>query len=171
MLRPFRITRRAVLVSAWTLSAGLCGCQTIDAELEGLLLMGTGASAAASAAAASAPQSIDGPKILVEIRPEGRKPVMVPLPLSEPSYVQQALEQSGAIKRFRRMKIELYRQLPNGGGHKIPVAFDRGQRRVTTGSDYYLHPNDRVVVIEDTSNVVDDMMNNFAGPMKDLVPK
>ena len=38
--------------------------------------------------------------------------------------VQQMLVQSGAIKKYRRIEVELHRPLQNGGSHKIPCEYD-----------------------------------------------
>jgi hypothetical protein len=135
---------------------GLSGCQTMNAEFSNLF-------GEEPSVTAAPPASPDGPKFFVEFRDDGRKPILVPVPLTDVLYVQQALEQTGALKRYRRAKIELYRQLPQGGGHKLPIELDRGKRQVPTGSDYALHPNDRIVITEDTSTIVDDMLESLTG--------
>ncbi len=136
------------------------GCQTVNSELA-MLFGDVPTSPEPSVSSATA---INAPKFHLEIRESGKQPQLVQLPLPEVLYVQQALEQSGAIRRFRRMKIEIYRQLPEGGGHRLDVAFDRVTRRVPPGADYAIHPNDRIVVTEDSSTVVDDMLETITGP-------
>ncbi|MGE0756329.1 MAG: hypothetical protein AB7F89_02570 [Pirellulaceae bacterium] len=134
---------------------GLAGCQTLDANL-GTLLGDT---------RAETPRSVTPdpgtPTYYIEFQPYQKKPILVAMPLNGVLYVQDALEQSGALKKFRRSQIEVFRQLPQGGGHKIPVKFDRGKRRVDPGSDYSVHPNDRIVVTEDTSTILDDMLQSL----------
>lgn len=136
------------------------GCQSLDTELS--MLFGDDPPPAAAQQPQPAAQP-SGQKFYVEFREDGRKPTLLAMPLTDVTYVQQALEQSGAIKKFRRAKIELYRQLPQGGGHKLPVEFDRNNRRVPPGSDYALHPDDRIVVTEDNSTVLDDMLDRLGG--------
>src|SRR5688500_10270416 len=99
----------------------LAGCQTVNTELAMLF----GEAPMPPVAAALSESSDDTPKFFVELRENGRKPELVQFPLSEPQYIQQALDQSGASRRFRRMKVELYRRLPQGGGHRLDIAFDR----------------------------------------------
>jgi hypothetical protein len=140
------------------------GCHTLDTGVAELF--GESDAPAARAAAAADPES---PHFFVEFRQEGRKPALVALPLEEPFYVQQALEKTGAVKKFRRMKIDVYRQLPQGGGHRIPVAYDRGRRRVAQGADYAVHHKDRIVVTEDTSNVLDDILESISGPFSGMM--
>ena len=106
----------------------------------------------------------EGSKYLVEFREKGKQPQIAKMALPDVLYVQQALEQSGALGRFRRMKIEIYRHLPNGGGHRLDIPFDRAKRQVPPSGDYAIHPNDRIVVTEDTSTVVDDMLESLGGP-------
>ena len=160
-MRCQQLSRRysLVVLTAMLLCGGL-GCQTTTAELS--TVFGEPPAVAHSPAEASD----DGPKYFIEFRDDGRKPKLIPIPLASVTYVQQALEQSGAFKRYRRAKIELYRQLPQGGGHKLPIEYDRGERRVPSGSDYALHPNDRIVITEDTSTIVDDMLETLGGPAK-----
>jgi hypothetical protein len=140
-----------------TILGGISGCQTMTTEFSNLF-------GEEPLAAAAPPTNTDGPKFLVEFRDDGRKPILVPIPLTSVIYVQQALEQTGAFKRYRRSKIELFRQLPQGGGHKLPIECERG--KVPSGSDYALHPNDRLVITEDTSTIMDDMLESLSGGAK-----
>jgi hypothetical protein len=143
-----------IVASALTLASG---CQTVNSELAMLFGDAPSAQVAEQAEAAAA----DAPKFYIELRESGNKPQLAKLPLPDVLYIQQALDQSGATRQFRRMKVELYRQLPGGGGHMLPVEFDHANRRVPPGKDYAIHPNDRLVITEDTSTVLDDMLGNL----------
>jgi hypothetical protein len=123
-------------------------------------------SSATTASANATSIAPEGPTYQIEFREEGRQPQLVQLPLPEVLYIQQALEQSGAIRRFRRMKIELYRKLPNGGGHRLDIPFDRSKRRIPSAGDYAIHPNDRIVVTEDASTIVDEMLDTLGQPFE-----
>ena len=69
------------------------------------------------------------------------------------------------FERFRRIKLQLVRAAPRGRSiHKLDVAWDRGKKRVPPSHDYAIHPNDRLMVIEDTSTVIDDMLARLTGP-------
>lgn len=136
------------------------GCHSVNTELATLF----GDVPSPASTQVNAPPAIAGPKYQVEFREKGKQPQLAQLALPDVLYVQQALEQSGALGRFRRMKIEIYRHLPDGGGHRLDIPFDRAKRRVPPAGDYAIHPNDRIVVTEDTSTVVDDMLESLGGP-------
>lgn len=136
------------------------GCQTVDSDLPTLFGEQTKTSVAAPTAAAD-----EAPTFSVEIRESGRKPELIKLPCSEALYVQQVLEQVGAVRKFRRMNLQLYRELPNGGGHRLDIPFDRAARRVPSGADYAIHAKDRLVITEDTSTVLDDMLGGLSAPI------
>lgn len=85
--------------------------------------------------------------------------------LSGQMHVQQALEQVGAAKKFRRIQVELMRPLPSGGVHRIACEYDRGSKRVTPEFDYALLPGDRIIVKEDPTNLIDDMLGSALGPI------
>lgn len=104
-------------------------------------------------------------KFSVEIRPENGKPQVAERPLTGQMHVQEGLEQTGAHRKFRRNHLELVRKLPNGGVHRIPLEWDSSNRRVAVEFDYALLPGDRIVVREDTTTFVDDMLGTALGPL------
>lgn len=61
--------------------------------------------------------------------------------------VQNALEESGALKKFRKMEVQLYR-IVQGSGRTLnmPVEMQPGKKLVKFEQDYALHPGDRIVV-------------------------
>jgi hypothetical protein len=79
--------------------------------------------------------------------------------------VQDALEQSGAGKKFKRFDLELYRPLPGGRWHRMALEYDRSNRRVPAENDYALSAGDRLIVIEDTSDIFDDIAKTVLGPL------
>jgi hypothetical protein len=81
------------------------------------------------------------------------------------------LEQSGAIKRFSRMHVQLQRPLPTGGWHVMELEFDRDLKRIAPEYDYALLPGDRVVVREDTTTAWDDVMVRALKPLGIQPPK
>jgi hypothetical protein len=112
------------------------------------------------------PKADPASKFVVEIRPEKGKPQAVEKALSDQIHVQQALEQTGAAKKFHRANVEVYRPLPNGGGwHKMSLEFDRDNHRVPPEFDYAVLPGDRIVVTEDPTNVMDDVMERVLTPL------
>lgn len=103
-------------------------------------------------------------KVDVIFQPEKGQPQRLERSLTEPTTVQQMLVQSGGIKKYRRIEVEVIRQRPSGGGHfTIPCEYDRATRQIDPANDYALMPGDRVVIKEDTSTVFDDIMRSAGG--------
>lgn len=157
MPEPVRTSRLTVLGMVAILGT-LSGCA-------GLQEQPTPKLSAQLAPATGVPAPAPGGKYVVEIRPEKGKPQQVERTLSEPTCVQQALEQSGASKRFGRMYVQLQRPLPTGGWHVMELEFDRDLKRIAPEYDYALLPGDRVIVTEDTTTVLDDMMVRALKPL------
>src|SRR5437016_3407046 len=64
-------------------------------------------------------------KIDIIFQPDRGQPERLERALTEPTTVQQVLVQSGGIKKYRRIEVEILRPLPSGGYHKIPCEYDR----------------------------------------------
>ncbi len=114
-----------------------------------------------------APDAADGTaKVDVIFQPEKGPPQRLERSLTEPTTVQQMLVQSGGIKKYRRIEVEVIRQRPSGGGHfTIPCEYDRATRQIDPVNDYALMPGDRVVIKEDTSTIIDDIMRSAGGSL------
>jgi hypothetical protein len=82
------------------------------------------------------------------------------LPLDKQQHIQDLLVQSGAIKQFSRMDIALLRTTPSGGKQRMNVEFDRSKRAVEMQYDYFIMPGDVLLVTEDSSTIVDDMIKS-----------
>ena len=111
------------------------------------------------------PAATTNPQCIVELRKEGGKPQRVAIPLSQEFHVQDLLEKSGALKKFRRMDLLLARPTPAGNTARMSVGFDRKSRKVDPQNDYCIQPGDLLIVTEDTSTVLDDMFNRKEGSM------
>lgn len=121
--------------------------------------------------AAETPDAQPAATFTVELRPASEQAERVEVPLEDVTYLQDALVKTGAMKEFRRRRIELYRPVgPDGRYLKIDIPFDRSKHRIPHEYDYAVRPGDRIVVIEDTSNVLDDMLSSVAGPLGNLAP-
>jgi hypothetical protein len=149
--------RRLTVLGILAIASGLVGCSMFQEKIEPKL----SAEVTPGAGPAAAPSA----KYFVEIRPEKGKPQAVSRELSDQMHVQMALEQTGAAKKFSRMQLELYRPLPGGGWHKMILEFDRDAHRVPPEFDYALLPGDRIVVTEDTSTVLDDILEKALEPL------
>jgi hypothetical protein len=153
----------------WSLSVvvlmtafGASGCAGLSTgELSLLGSAGDDAAAAKSDAAA-----ISLPKYSVEIYPDAGQPQRVEAALDGTTFVQGALEKTGATKRFRKMNVFVIRANSDGAGkHRMDVTYDSAKRRVASDTDYALHPGDRIVVVEDTSTFVEKMLGPMLGPL------
>jgi hypothetical protein len=118
-----------------------------------------------------APDAPPPAKYVIEVREEKEKPKVVEKTLAEPIHIQTALEQSGAIKKFERCDIEVYRPLPAGGWHKMKLEFDRDSKRIPPEYDYAILPGDRIIVTEDTTTIIDDITERALRPLGITPPK
>jgi hypothetical protein len=99
----------------------------------------------------------------VEIRGAGRPPEFRKVSLQNGMHVQDALEQTKLTARFRRMNVRIMR--PAGDQlAKLDIKYNHQTGRVDPLFDYALHPGDHLVVIEDTTTVLDDMISSLPLP-------
>ena len=154
---------RLSLLSLVAIVSGLAGCSMFKEQATPKLN--------AEVTSGDAPVGPQAPKYVVEIRPDKEKPKAVEKQLAEPIHIQDALEQTGAIKKFERSLVELYRPLPSGGWHKMHLEFDRDKKRVPPEYDYAVLPGDRIIVTEDTTTFMDDVMERALKPLGINPPK
>ena len=149
--------RRLTLLGLVAIVCGLVGCSAFKEQLSPKLQ--------SEVTPGAGPVAPPPAKFTVEIRPENAKPQAIERDLTDQLHVQAALEQTGVSKKWARMNIELYRPLPSGGWHKMSLEFDREHHQVPPEYDYALLPGDRVVVTQDTSNLLDDVMQRTLAPL------
>lgn len=101
----------------------------------------------------------------VEIRAVGDEPKRIRMLLDDAPYVQKVLEQTGLVKKFRNMQIELKRKLPDGTRHKLDVRYDAKRKQVVSAFDYALHADDLLVIQQDSLTSFDEMLKKLAGPL------
>jgi predicted small secreted protein len=94
----------------------------------------------------------------VVIKDADGKTTRTTLPLDKQQHIQDLLVQSGALRQFTRMDIALLRTTPTGGKQRMNVEFDRSKRAVEMQYDYFIMPGDVLLVTEDPSTIVDDMI-------------
>ena len=80
-------------------------------------------------------------------------------------HVQDALRQTGGFRKFGRFDVELHRQLPQGGLHRMTIDYARSTQRVEPEFDYVVHPGDRLVIIEREETFLDDAANAVLEPL------
>ena len=121
------------------------------------------------AATADPPENLG--TLSMEFHPKSGMPERAEYTLKQVTYVQSALEQTGALDRFRREKIYVYRKQSEKSLYtKLTVPFDFAKGRVPPSSDYALRGGDRLVIVEDPSDFIDDVLNSLnAGVLGNLV--
>ena len=80
-----------------------------------------------------------------------------------PITVQTVLERSGAIDKFRSMKITIMRVVKESGqGLKLPVDYQVSKKSVRPEQDYAIHPNDRIVIESKANSAIDRIVDSLA---------
>lgn len=151
------LTRSLLLAAVSCLAVLASGCSTVGPSDAGVLELP--GQAAESLADSRQPA---GGLITTEIRRARKQPEIAKMPLRGVIRVQQALDQIGATKRFRRMDIQVMRPV-GGARQKLEVKYDHKSRSVDPVYDYALHPGDHLVVTEDTTTAFDDMLQSLTG--------
>ncbi len=77
--------------------------------------------------------------------------------------IQQVLEHSGAIKKFRAMEIMIVRQLEGQLPLKMYVDFDSQTDEVKMHQNYAIHPNDHIFIKAKSNSPFDQFLGNFGG--------
>ena len=98
----------------------------------------------------------------VEFHRGGSKPSQLQIPLSDATTVQQVLVESRATKKFKKMNINVLRvDELTGRKVKMGVEYLPEKRHVVPHYDYVVRANDRVVVTEDNSSALDNVLGTF----------
>jgi hypothetical protein len=155
--------RRLTIVSMAAVMAGLVGCSAFKEQANPKL--------SAEVTPGPAPDAPPSAKYVVEIRPEGGKAKSVEKAITEPIHVQTAIEQTGAAKKFARAEVALFRPLPSGGWHKMHLEYDRESHSIPPEYDYAVLPGDRIIVTEDSTTIMDDLMQRALKPLGINPPK
>jgi hypothetical protein len=155
--------RRLTVLALLAVLSGLIGCAAFKEQATPKL--------SAEITPGPAPGAPPAAKYIVEIRPHESKPLAVEKTLAETTHVQTALEQTGAAKKFERATVEVYRPMPAGGLHKMTLEFDHENHRVPPEFDYAILPGDRIVITEDPSTFLDDIMQRALRPLGIVPPK
>jgi hypothetical protein len=99
--------------------------------------------------------------VIVVKQANGRDPVATTIPYNPSMVVDEALAKSGGKSWFGRSKIQVVRGSENGETLKMDVEYDNSEDRVEPLYNYALHAGDRVIVEEDKSNALTDMLDQL----------
>ncbi len=153
------LTRSLYSVAMASLAILASGCSTVglvDADVSKLP-----GEATESVADSGQPA---GAQVTIAMQSAGKDREIRKMPLAGVMRVQEALDEVGATKRFRRMNVRVMR-LNGGQRQKLEVKYDHSNRSVKPEYDYVLHPGDQLVVVEDTTTAFDDMLGSLSGAM------
>lgn len=103
----------------------------------------------------------------VEFHSSTRRTKSVEIPVTPNTRVQDALQASKAIKRFRNPEVVVVRptQHPSEPHLKLNCRFDRKDRRVAWDTDYSVMPGDRILIREAKGTGVEDAIGSMVGPI------
>ncbi|TVS20069.1 MAG: hypothetical protein EA424_05885 [Planctomycetaceae bacterium] len=99
--------------------------------------------------------------VKIEIRAAGRSPEVRELPIRDGMFIDDALTDSGLKSRFRRMELSLLRYNEHGLA-KMDSRYEHKMGKVHPRFDYGLRPGDHLLVTEDTSTMLHDMLNGLS---------
>lgn len=102
------------------------------------------------------------PAYFVEMHSNFGKPKLYQGTIEKPTRVQEALEDSGALRQFSSMSVDLYRAVPGGRPLKLAVDF-KGSNQVRYEQDYALHPGDRLVVKPKSDSPMEKLVSQVFG--------
>ncbi|MDA1054345.1 MAG: hypothetical protein O3C40_28200 [Planctomycetota bacterium] len=145
------------------------GCTTLTPPIGDIFAVSDDQAAQEFKTSDSEPKSLelapppDVPSFVVELRGTNNESQKFKRPLTdEGTFIQGVLVQSNALKHFGRVKIELWRPRPDGGGYyKIDIPYDRKQRTVPPTYDYAIREGDRLIFMKDESSILDDMLGSI----------
>ena len=80
----------------------------------------------------------------------------------EAVYVQDALELSGATRKYRNMKIRVLRSVDGSGRVlNMPVNYNASRKLVEDETNYAVHPGDKILVSRKFDNAVESVVKTL----------
>jgi hypothetical protein len=99
--------------------------------------------------------------VAIEFTAAGGKKKVQEVPIEKGTTVGDVLDKTKANRKFRRSTVAIQRTAPGGIPHKMPIEFSNDSHRVGHSTNYDLHPNDRILITEDTSTILDDLIKKY----------
>lgn len=98
----------------------------------------------------SAAASISGPHIVMEIRGDERHLESIPMPMDQPVFVEDIVQQARLHEQFGKLSISIMRPNQAGGPPlRLDVQTNSSGRATSLGKNYALMPGDHLIVIND----------------------
>lgn len=109
---------------------------------------------------------LEAPSVRVVFQPLKGRASGVVVPYEEGMVTQSALDQSRAMKRFKRASMHVRRQVPGTQNvAKMKVDYDHRKKQVDPLFDYALYPGDTIEVVEEKHSPMADFVMTALGPM------
>jgi hypothetical protein len=103
------------------------------------------------------PPNGEKPSITLEVRTKKRHLERVPLTVDKPTFLQDVIDDAQLVKKLGKIKVTLLRPTePNQPPIRMDADYDGDTRRIVTGQNYALQPNDQLIVVKDTSSWLDN---------------
>ena len=105
-----------------------------------------------------------GPMYQLEMKSTMGRTTVQRAPIEGAMTVQDALESSGALQKYRNMDITLSR-IVEGSKQvlRLPVAYDPSEDHVLPEQNYALHPGDTISIGPRTSGSIESMIDSMTG--------
>ena len=119
-----------------------------------------------SAARASITDRKSDPTVWVEFHTSKGKAKRQRIAYRQGMFVSQLIQESKALKQFRREDIQLLRLADDGGSwFQMEVELDANRRNIEASTDYAVHAGDRLKITQDATSVFDDLLTATLGPL------
>ena len=130
-----------------------------------LLVAVAGFSGCAMIGTPSVDLPVDGPApgvCQVKVKATGRKVKTIAVPVTPQMRLQDVVVATKSDRKFRRMLLTIVRDSPRTPGEKLRLEsnYDSKKDEVTWNTDYAILPGDEVFIEEDSSTIVDDMVES-----------
>lgn len=137
-----------------------------------ILLLGSGCSTVPQSDAVSTQDQAmippNQPMIMVEMQSAESGTETQKIPLAAAPTLQAAITQAKANKKFERFHIAISRlpERPGAAPQKLISKYDHHSEQIPFEYDYQLRPGDRVVIVKDPTDTMDDLLGKIIGPMR-----
>lgn len=156
----------------WSIGGGILVC--VAAGCNSLPTSTMNPLAATAAAGASGETLKDGangeapkppPSVQVEFRPLDERPERKAVVMDGEMHVDELMKKVNGFRKYSRCKLQLVRKTPAGNVHRMDISHDRKTKKVDPQTDYFLHAGDVLVVTEDNSGPIMDIINTATGSL------
>lgn len=105
-----------------------------------------------------------GPMYQLEMKSSLGRTTVERAPIEGAMTIQDALEKSGALKKYRSMDITLSRIVNDSNQLlRLPVGFDASEDHVLPEQNYALHPGDTISIAPGSASSIENMIDSMTG--------